>query len=676
MKKYSNLFSITLALVMIVGFASCKSDFLNEDMIRQESTQAYETQKGLDQLSVGMYSNLRIPFTYGWAFPYWQLGTDEMTAGTGANDFNDYSDGFNASTTDGSEANWDHMFAGIGSANIMIKNVPLYYDPKSPDYNTRLGEGYFIRGYNYFRMVIQFGGLPLLTEPVVGAQSEFVRSSVDETYALIISDLKKAYELLPETHGGQYGRITKYAAAHYIAKACLFRASELNDSWNNAYKEQDLNDVVTYGKEVIKAHPLCNNFVELWDYQKPDGPNEQVPEVIFSAQFSDLSKGRTGNQVHLFFLSVYQNIPGIARDISGGREYRRMRTTNYSQDVYDRVNDSRFWKSFITVYNCNRPTAALKWEAPYTPADKEDGDFKYGSNEAAALYIVNDAGDTRYTTENIKYRAQNMFVRYFSGEEQAYIGNNVSQSGNTGVHGNYGNHDATSTIRYLALSKFRDGSRPTTDNANGQRDGILARSAEDYLMVAEAYIRKGENDNALPYINALRERAGYAEGEDRSKHIDGGQAYLNNASGSGQAGGACYSDKNTYYESNNITEEISSSTKNTLKFNSIADILNSTDEFYDVLEAKDDKEKLLIFIMNERSRELMGELHRWPDLARSKQLEKRYRKFNDGQFYPGSNFDPNKHYMRPLPQSYLDAITVNGKTLTPAEKKEMQNPGW
>lgn len=677
MKYSKKIISKIVSLSLVVLLSACNSDFLNEELIRQASTEDYETQKGLDELSVGIYSNLRIPFTYGWAFPYWQSGTDEMTGGTGADPFNDYNDGLNASVTDGSAENWDHMYAGIGSANILIKNVPLYYNPQSPNYNTRLGEGYFMRGYNYFRLVIQFGGVPLLTEPVVGDQTYFERSSAEDTYALIISDLKKAYELLPETDGGQFGRMTKSAAAHFIAKACLFRASELNDGWNGAYKAQDLDDVITYGQYVIGKRPLCDDFVDLWDYKESDGANEKVSEVVLSAQFSSLSRGRTGNQVHLFYLARYQNIAGIARDISGGREYRRLRTTNYAQDVYDRVNDSRFWKSFITVYNCNNPSAAPKWEAPYTPAGKQDGDPKYGSNEAAALYIVNDAGDTRYTEENIKYRAEHVFVRYFSGQPQAYIGNNVSQTGNEGVHGNYGNHDASATIRYLSLSKFRDGSRPTTDAAPGFRDGILARSAEDYLMIAEAYIRKDDPDKALPFINKLRERAGYAAGEVRSKHVDGGQAYLNNSSGSGAAGGAAYSDKNTYYESNNITVETTASTKDLMTFNTVADILNSSNEFYDVLGASSDRDKLLVFIMNERSRELMGELIRWPDLARSKQLERRFKKFNDGQFYPGSNFNPDKHYLRPIPQSFLDAITTKeGKSLSAAEKKAMQNPGW
>ncbi len=234
------------------------------------------------------------------------------------------------------------------------------------------------------------------------------------------------------------------------------------------------------------------------------------------------------------------------------------------------------------------------------------------------------------------------------------------------------------------MSKFRDGSRESVSSQFGQRDGILARSAEDYLMVAEAYIKQNKFDEALPYINALRERAGYTDGEDRSKHIDGGQSYLNNLKipikgdgGSGLNNGfAVYSDVNTYYESNNLSEVVTGSTKMNMKFNSVAEILNSDKEFYSVLGASSDLEKMMVFIMNERSRELMGELIRWPDLARTKQLEKRFKTFNDGVLVTGSDFNASKHYLRPIPQTFLDAVTKNGKALTPEEKQAMQNPGW
>lgn len=674
MKNNFQSFSISIyILLFIIGGYSCK-DFLNEDLITIDSTQSFETQEGLDKLSIGIYQNLEFHFNYEWAYTIWQYGTDEMAVGNdGAQEpYNSYTSAFDPSRGNGMANLWDNMYSGISSANILIKNIPLYYDNTSNNYNTRLGEGYFMRGFNYFRLVQQFGGVPLILEPLESAVTDFERNSTEETYTRIINDLTEAYNLLP-TEPAQTGRLTKWAAAHFLSKTYLFRASEINDSWNAQYKESDLENVIKYAREVISAHPLCNDFMDIWNFTTPDGANEKVSEVVLAAQFSDdaTSQGRYGNQVHLYYPSIYQNLPGLRRDISGDREFSRLRTTNYALDVYDRVNDSRFWKSFITTYRCNNPNAAPVWES-YAPDGKNADDKRFAGGELAVKYIVNNAGDTRYTEENIKYMPPHMFVRYFAGENQSYLN----------THGNYGAYATKS--RFVALSKFRDGSRMSVASQFGQRDGILARSAEDYLMIAEALGRQGKYSEALTYINTLRERAGYSEGEDRSKHVDGGQAFENNPNitingdgGSGLNNGfAVYSNTNTYYESNNIEEATTASTKSNMKFNSSDEIFNSNNEFYDILDVTSDAEKFIVFIMNERSRELMGELVRWPDLARTKQLEKRFKTFNDGSLITGSSFDANKHYLRPIPQSFLDAVTKNGNALTSAEKQAMQNPEW
>jgi len=672
MNKYKKILCGLLVFAFTILISSCK-DFLDEELTTSESTEYFETQEGLDALVTGMYQTLRFHFNYVWAYTTTNYGTDEMAVANDATEgaYNDYTSALNSASDYGVSTVWDNMYGGIASANTVIVNVPLYYDPDDSNYNTRLGEGYFIRAFNYFKLVKQYGGVPLKLTPSTTAETEFTRNTAEECYSRIISDFEEAYNLLPE-EPAETGRITKWAAAHFLAKAHLFRASELYNDWNSSYVDSDLEAVIKYGKEVIDAHPLCSNFVDLWNFATVDGSNETVSEIVLAAQFSDntTTQGRYGNQIHLYYPSVYQNLAGVKRDISGGREFSRMRSTNYALDVYDRVNDSRFWKSFITSYRCNNPTGAPTWGA-YAPEGKGANDQKFAGGEEAIRYIVNNAGDDRYTSTNINYRAPHMFVRYFSGEAQSYLD----------AHGNCSSYSTKS--RFIALSKFRDGSRISIASQFGQRDGILARSAEDYLMVAEAYGRQEKYSEALPYINALRERAGYAGGEDRSKNVDGGQAYKNNSNitvagdGGYGTGYAVYSETNTYWESNNLEEqETNESTKSNMVFNSASDIFNSQDEFYDDLNCSSDAEKFRCFILNERSRELMGELMRWEDLARTKTLETRWEKFNDGSVYGGGTFDASKHYLRPIPQTFLDSVEKDGSPLSSEEKEEMQNPGW
>lgn len=78
------------------------------------------------------------------------------------------------------------------------------------------------------------------------------------------------------------------------------------------------------------------------------------------------------------------------------------------------------------------------------------------------------------------------------------------------------------------------------------------------------------------------------------------------------------------------------------------------------------------FILNEKSRELLGGFHRWVDLSRTKTLVKRGTQFN-------ADAEPNLrefHELRPVPQGYLDALEKDGLPLDSEQKTATQNPGY
>jgi len=693
MKLNRILFAALIASITGSSITSCSESFLDENLTTQYSTDRFKTQEGLDELVTGAYQKLKFKFNYIWGIQCYNMGVDEFTdANNVIPAWNHYSQDLNSSENAANQPIWDNYYGLVEPANILIQNIPQYYNQSSPTYNTRLGEAHFLRAYAYFELVKQFGGVPLKLVPSTSAETYFTRNSAEEIYTQVISDFGEAYRLLPDK-GESIGRINKYAAAHFLAKAHLFRASELYSDWNSNYIASDLDAVIQYGSEVVDAHPLCNDYVELWDYEQPNGANEKVSEVILAAQFSndESTWGRYGNQMHLYYPAVYQgnDIGGCKRDISGGREFSYVSATEYTMQVFDRVNDSRFWKSFITCYGANETKSAPTWTAedmPYAPAGVKEGDKRFSGGELGMKYIVNDPGDNRYekypnapaytVLKDGKMCNTYTYVRYFKGQEHSW---NINEK-----TGNY--YDIIPHKRSVALSKFRDGYRVSIASQFGTRDATIARSADDVLMVAEAYIRKGEAnyDKAVEWMNKLRERAGYKTGEDRSKNVDGGQAYKNNPYCSGKGGGhssegAIYWEENTYYESNNIEQETTASTKTTMKLNSVADVYNSTVDtpIYNELGCTSNADKMMCFLLNERTRELCGELQRWEDLARTKTLDARWHKFNDGASRGLGEFKSEKHYYRPIPQTFLDGITnSNGSALSNEEKKAMQNPGY
>ena len=80
----------------------------------------------------------------------------------------------------------------------------------------------------------------------------------------------------------------------------------------------------------------------------------------------------------------------------------------------------------------------------------------------------------------------------------------------------------------------------------------------------------------------------------------------------------------------------------------------------------------LCFLLNEKSREMSCELVRWEDLARTCTLLSRAKAFNS----EAAKNIKDHHVLRPIPQSYLDVLRRDGRSLTKDEKDAIQNPGY
>jgi len=227
---------------------------------------------------------------------------------------------------------------------------------------------------------------------------------------------------------------------------------------------------------------------------------------------------------------------------------------------------------------------------------------------------------------------------------------------------------------FPSLSKYMDGSRNSLNDVVGHRDFILARSAETYLIAAEAKIRlakagQGNYSDALPYINAIRSRAQYVSGEDRSAYNDGGNSLQSLSLQPAGVSNSFYPG-NSYYESNNIP--VTTAASESLDIADVGNLPAQDEYVINKLGLTDQYDRMLCLILDERSRELMGEYKRWEDLSRTETLVPRAKAFNP-------DASPNikdYHVLRPIPQTFLDAIQTGGTSLTPDQKQAMQNPGY
>lgn len=95
------------------------------------------------------------------------------------------------------ESLYYYCYQAINIANGIIKYAP---DVTMSDdaRNVALGEAYFFRAFNYFTLVKYFGGVPLVTTPSEDiSKLQVEKSTTEQVYAQIESDLKQASTLLP-----------------------------------------------------------------------------------------------------------------------------------------------------------------------------------------------------------------------------------------------------------------------------------------------------------------------------------------------------------------------------------------------------------------------------------------------------------------------------------------------
>jgi hypothetical protein len=650
----NKIFRISLvAILAVVAATSCKKTFLDENLQTIRDLEYYKTDAGIQQLVNGAYHQVfATPFNGEMAFSNMCYGADEFRVGGDPSNgmYNSYGNTFgpfitpNNGNTVAANAQWDNLYVGIGHANLIIENATASSSTADAVKKTALGEGYFLRAYNYLRLVSQYGAVPLKTKPSTAVELEFTRATPKEVYDLIIADFTQAYNLLG--NAGSPAKITKDAAAHFLAKAYLSRTSEINDSWNSSTKAADLAAIGPLCDAVIANHALAPNFADLWRYTAPNGANENLREIILSAQFtSDLSASGSNTQ-HLYFAARYEDgVAPIQRDLSGDRPFSRLAPNVFMYRIYDMQNDSRFWKSFRTKHKVNQASGSY-----------------YVNGDLGIMYVINQPGDTRFSgnllTNSVVYSGTGKTI------PAVYV------AFKNGVTSDIGWND---TRKFPSLSKYMDGSRTAGFNdVRGLRDITLARSAETYLIAAEAKIRMakagaGSYADALPYINTLRARAQYQNGENRSVYYDGGAA----PSSAPQPNiPPSFFPENSYYESNNIP--VTTAASASLAVTDIATLPASDEYIINRLGLTSTYDRMLCFLLNERSRELAGEYLRWQDLSRTKTLVARAKEFNP-------DAAPNiqdRHLLRPLPQTFLDGIQLNGVALTGTQKQAMQNPGY
>lgn len=581
---------IFIIITIFFFITSCK-DFLKEEFVSGIGYTYYDTESGIEDLVRSAYVPLR---TWGGTDKGLKMtchGTDvwEYTDVSDGNEFHMYTSAINPASSIFYSV-WSDFYFGISRCNIAINRIPNITGTKvlltDAGKNARIGEVKFLRAYYYFILVQSFGKVPLLLDESIGVMTDMQRASVAEIYNAIISDLRYASEYLPQTQS-ETARPTQSAAQHLLAKVYLTRGSAVNDQ--RGQKATDMDSAAFYAEKVIayKGDLLPN-----YDDARRQ-TNEKNKEVLFAVEYTtNLLYDGAGNQSHRFYTVQYMTIGGLTLSMEYGEAHVRLKPTDYFFDLYDLKNDSRFYKQFQTVWYSNYAATIPKWTADYAPSPDLVGKNKFGVGDTALYFTMNAVTDnTEIEKKPYTWRPRNKFTNRVFPEYRYHL----------------------------------DPKRPGPSSAVGSLDFELLWLSESYLIAAEAYGRKDNYTKATEYINIVRRRAAYKEGEIKPKQ---------------------------FYEADG---------------GNIADLTKSTEAAMEITtENINSFEKLRDFIMEERAREFAGDDERYFDLTRTETFYDRVVNYNKRCNTAVKPW----HKLRPIPQNHIDRLQNKGSL------EEEQNEGY
>jgi hypothetical protein len=464
--KFKHLKAV--GLIGLIGLTGCVD--LTEKVVSGITSSYYETPDGLNAAVNAAYASLQDFYGQERNFTTLEYGVDIWAVGAdGSNKwFNDYGPQLEPRAGIVKDQ-WDQLYRSINIANTAIgraAEVPTSGSFSDATKATLVAEAKFIRAHDYFYLIRQYGDVTVTTEETKGVIVEATRTPVAQIYdQLIIPDLQAAIDVLPVS--ADPGRATKGAAQTLLSLVYLTRNGP-----GDAQKAEEL------GKAVINSgqYHLLPTYAEVFTLE-----NEASPEVVFSIQSTNdpLTWGQ-GNRWHLYWRMVYDQEPGMKRDILYGRPFRRMRPSEFMLDsMFNRAADSRWDSMFQRVWYVNNPNAslglALGDTAIFLPMVKtKDLDHKYCGKKYEIFTEPDDFDNPK--SRPLGDACPNLKSEY-------------------------------NPTYFPTLEKWTDATRAAVNQEQSQRDFLVYRISDVYLMVAEALIRQGKGAEAVPFVNAVRVRA-------------------------------------------------------------------------------------------------------------------------------------------------------------------------
>lgn len=475
-----------------------------------------------------------------------------------------YYDGL-TTNTNGSNKVFKQAYSCIASCNAVINNADNVKGITDYDKRILTAEAKTLRAFYNLLLVTYYGPVTLSQEDISKGETNVrpVRNTVEEFYTAIIKDLTEASdELDVQPYGGNYARVCKKTALGLLARAYAQGAGEgLSENgvsyWQRA---KDVADDIINNASAYNVY-LYTDVSDLW----AQANNRNNPEALF------IVSGRDANDESYNYVNCNNNLftyticnPYKCSDIytrADNTNYYLGRTNNntlaptkYTLNVFDPSWDKRYENTFLTAFGLFSMVDA-GWVGPYnacrvkiTPnlvkkygmGEQYEGQYiypyvdmatstsAYGGNQyyPTGVWAKGDhSGDTKNLIKDVK----NVYVidsvaddddrfaivlsrKYKTPEEKAksiYFTVNIDDLFD-GDQYKTAQFDGTNSYQlYPSLIKYDWCYNGVVGNHMQRRNGdmMVMRTAEVYLIAAEACQQLGIPEEAIKYLKPLRDRA-------------------------------------------------------------------------------------------------------------------------------------------------------------------------
>ena len=485
MKKI--LYSVALAACCMGTMTSC-SDFLDaSNKSNVTAKQSFATKEGLNNLVNNAYQHLQNVYAAPLFTSCFSAGTDMYA--DARNKMNEALNTYETLTPENTDIKnlYTYLYSGIRAAN----SVSYYAQTAQVDDKTKgqlVGEARVLAAYEYYLLVNNFGGVPIMKDFLTTADTGYPKSSAEDVYAYIISELedvigKNVLQASTATKGG--GRISQETAKAILAKTYLSAAWDLN-------KQEYFSKAAALADEVIAGRKLTTPFAKLW---KADGSGDDNEEFLWDVEY-DLATANNTTSGGTEWSGYYCNYLG------GNEDNIKATTSSYVPTLYalhcfkkgDQRYDATFMKElpdinkgnaantgYWTWYKNSESLVGKPVTRYYSAWYETDADFEAWK----AIDPANRANTYRIPMDSQSKEAQNM-----DGRDMEYYDNQQLVYGSS------------------PCKKFDDSKTAKTEKNTCYRDIHIITLPEMYLVAAEAYLKAGDNPKALARLNEVHQRAG------------------------------------------------------------------------------------------------------------------------------------------------------------------------